>query len=692
MFCFIAAPLLVFLLVASFSLWEMVGLKRFASVIGRDIGDDAAREGMVALEREFREELMLRAEGQALILESRLQRINNSVAGLADIYADVVAGRYVDSDAGFVDNSSGMTGISNDEFSYLRVIPEIVEDTTINAFVPRLAAMRNALRHLCVADDYIVGAGIALPEGIFFSNARRPPPANFNFVQQQWYRRALTHPEQTVWMAPVRLNNEIFIVCSRAVRVDKKSVAVAMIMVSTEAVSRDFVTTTGAETFAFLLSQHGNLVAFENPATSKFNWETATSATAELDERLFAVMRSGSAGIMSVDWHSKKLFVAYQPIPVVNWSVGVALDREIIGASTRKIRNYIGRETNEFKLLTDQYIRRAATVYLLLATLLGIVVAGFAYWMTRSINAKIGALEAGAVRLGNGDFESKINLNGVDELQELAETFNHTATGMKHYIAEFEKNVTERELRNRDMSVAAAIQCSMLPDSADVVAERDEIEICATMRPAKLVGGDFYDFFFVDKHTLFFAIGDVSGKGVPAALFMARTVVLLRDEALERHTPDKIFLAVGNELAKNNDSCMFTTALCGLLDVRSGEILLANAGHPRPFIRHGTGFEQLPLPRGSAIGAMTLNPESFALSRFKLEKGTSLLLYTDGVSEAFNAANEAFGEDGIAVALDGCAAVGPYELEKKLNNALDAFVGDAPQSDDITMLILRFHG
>jgi sigma-B regulation protein RsbU (phosphoserine phosphatase) len=218
---------------------------------------------------------------------------------------------------------------------------------------------------------------------------------------------------------------------------------------------------------------------------------------------------------------------------------------------------------------------------------------------------------------------------------------------------------------------------------------RTEFDIHAILEPAREVGGDLYDFFLLNNDTLCFLVGDVSGKGVPASLFMAVTKTLLKARAHEERTPEEILGGVNNELCADNETNMFVTVFLGILHIPSGHVTCSNAGHNRPFILRKDGsLEQLPKMRGIALGVM--EGFLFASHDFTLQNGDTILLYTDGVNEAMNPEGELFGEERMAEVIKNNSNADAAELTRGLKNAVHAFAGRAEQSDDITIMALKY--
>ncbi|MEK9141514.1 MAG: anti-sigma factor antagonist [Nitrospirota bacterium] len=242
-----------------------------------------------------------------------------------------------------------------------------------------------------------------------------------------------------------------------------------------------------------------------------------------------------------------------------------------------------------------------------------------------------------------------------------------------------------------ELNVGRDIQRSMLPRVFPAFPDRREIELYAVLEPALEIGGDLYDFFMVDDHRLCFVIGDVSGNGVPAALFMAMTKIMVKTRATSDPSPASIVTHVNDALSADNDSCMFVTLYLGILNLRDGTLLTTNAGHNPPLLKRQDGqFEWLTGIDGPMVGPMA--GIAFKETTIQLGPGDELFLYTDGVTEADNRRRELFGNDRLKTVLAKSRAVSVVDRLGEVMQAVRTFAGEAPQADDITMLGLRYHG
>ena len=277
-----------------------------------------------------------------------------------------------------------------------------------------------------------------------------------------------------------------------------------------------------------------------------------------------------------------------------------------------------------------------------------------------------------------------------DEVELLADSFRKMEEDMISYIREFMKATAEKERIGAELNVATQIQADMLPRIFPAFPERQEFEVYATMNPAKEVGGDFYDFFLVDDDHLAVVIADVSGKGVPAALFMVIAKTLIKNHAQNRETPGEVFTQTNAPLCEGNAAGLFVTAWMGVLEISTGKFVYVNAGHNPPLLKRAGGqYEWLKSRPGFVLAGM--EGIRYRENTLELMPGDTLYLYTDGVTEATSSAQELYGEERLQAALNEASELPVSQLLPRIKNCIDTFVGDAEQFDDITMLGLQYH-
>ncbi len=259
---------------------------------------------------------------------------------------------------------------------------------------------------------------------------------------------------------------------------------------------------------------------------------------------------------------------------------------------------------------------------------------------------------------------------------------------IKRFIENLTTTIAAKQKIESDLKIAHKIQADMLPT---VFPKRKEFDIYATMEPAKEIGGDFYDFFFINEDELCFIIGDVSGKGVPAALFMAITKTLLKTEALRELSAGEILYNANNRIVPENDECMFATVLVAILNIKTGNLKFASAGHNPPLLcTKDKGFEYLDLKKSFVLGGMA--NMKFVSCELTMKPNDIIFLYTDGVNEAMNIDDKQFTEPKLKKDINELQDKSVVEIIQGIRKKVKEFVKEAPQSDDITMLTVKFYG
>ena len=319
--------------------------------------------------------------------------------------------------------------------------------------------------------------------------------------------------------------------------------------------------------------------------------------------------------------------------------------------------------------------------------LLGSIIAIFG---AKNISRPIADLTEMTRRIAGGDFTQRITIRAKNEIGALASSFNEMTRRLNESIEHLKQTTAAKERIESELQIAHEIQMSMVPKIFPPFPDRSEFDIFATLVPAKEVGGDLYDFFFIDDDHLCFAVGDVSGKGVPASLFMAVTKTLFKSTAGNGGTPGEILARLNSEICRDNESCMFVTLFCAILNIRTGQIDYSNGGHNLPYYLHHDGVSPLENTGGRALGLVEQSP--YASGRMVLSAGESLLLYTDGVTEAMDVSETLYSDRRLERFLASNRGSSPRQIIGDLVSDVRHFAGGAPQSDDITVLGLLYLG
>ena len=396
-------------------------------------------------------------------------------------------------------------------------------------------------------------------------------------------------------------------------------------------------------------------------------------------------------GISSGCYTTDNLIVGFADINETGWRLFIHLDYDEVLAPVEKIGNTVNSVSTAVTDDINKVVSGTIATFIFIIAVLSLIAVFVSKKLARNITAPIEVLAAGADEIGRGNIDYVIPELGRDEIGSLANTFNGMTLRLREYIDNLTTVTAEKERIGAELDVATHIQSSMLPSIFPKFADNKEFRIFATMTPAKEVGGDFYDFFMVDERHLAIVMADVSGKGVPAALFMVIGKTLIKDHTQPGASLSDVFFEVNNLLCESNSEGLFITAFEGVLDLDTGDFDFVNAGHEMPFIRRaGQNFEAYNVHPGFVLAGM--ENMKFKAGHMKLNKGDRIFQYTDGVTEATSAALELFGMERLENSLNDYKDLAPEELLPAIKKDIDTFVGEAPQFDDITMLCLEYFG
>ncbi|MHB8110721.1 MAG: SpoIIE family protein phosphatase [Syntrophorhabdaceae bacterium] len=428
--------------------------------------------------------------------------------------------------------------------------------------------------------------------------------------------------------------------------------------------------------YGFLISRNGTFVT--HPIKEYIMNETIFSVAEERKD--LTLRESGRKMLRGETGYSlnpvksavsgKPCIMTYVPIKSNGWSLGVLFPYDELMADITNL---------------NHVVLALGTIGLALLALAVVFIA-------RSITKPLTEMADIAGRIGTGDLEALVpRIKTRDEVGKLALALDCMKGSLKEYIQEITTTTASRQKMESELKIARNIQMGILPKTFPPFPERNDFDIYALTIPAKEVGGDFYDFFLIDQNHVCFVIGDASGKGIPAALFMAFTKTLIKAKATSSLDTGKIMEEVNDELSQGNPADMFITVFCAILDTSTGEVTYTNGGHNPPVIlRRGGSVSYLDSPGELVVGIM--DGSRYSTRHFFLYPGDSIFLYTDGVTEAMNDSDEIFSTERLADVLGQCTGRKVSEIITCVNDAVDAFCDKTPQYDDITMVALHYDG
>ena len=436
---------------------------------------------------------------------------------------------------------------------------------------------------------------------------------------------------------------------------------------------KDYVSTiqVGGSGYAFLISNKG--VFITHPDKSLVMNSSVFSVAKELGsdslKEIGQKMVQGQKGIVFLnDFYTKKdSWLVYAPIDSSDWSLGIIIPKAEVLADVNSLSKIV------------------VLLGLIGLFFLSIII----FYISRKITKPLFLLAKAAELIGQGDFDVKVPIIKTgDEVAKLSKSFSIMTKSLKKHIKDLTAATAAKEKIESEIKIAKDIQMSLLNHVFPPFPDRKEIDINAFIKAAKEVGGDLYDFFFIDEKHLCFVIADVSGKGVPAALFMAIVSTLVKIGAENSKSPGVIVKQLNNTLCKNNDACMFATMFLGILDVKTGEIKFVNAGHNPPVIM--SGKEAVYLKSEKNIATAVEDDFDFKEESLVLSPGDGIFLYTDGVTEANNKKDVLFSDMRLLKLANKYKELNTQGFIKKIDSEINDFAGTAPQADDITMLYIGY--
>ena len=402
---------------------------------------------------------------------------------------------------------------------------------------------------------------------------------------------------------------------------------------------------------------------------------------------------NGNTAVKAIEIDGKEYYMAGSPMATVGWAVVSVVDKEVTETPAKNMKENYERINNDAVELYEKNLSGAKKMVFIILIVILILGIANALILAKRIVKPLNHMANRISELGGEDlaFRMEDTYKTGDEIQVLAEKFEEISLKTLKYIDEITRITAEKERIGAELNVATQIQADMLPRIFPPFPDRTEFDLYASMNPAKEVGGDFYDYFLLDDDHIALVMADVSGKGVPAALFMVIAKTLLKNRAQMGGTPSEILTEVNDQLCEGNEAELFVTVWMAIIEISTGKGIAANAGHEHPALRRKDGsFELVEYKHSPALAVMPGIP--FRQHEFELKPGDSLFVYTDGVAEATDSNNELFGNERMLKGLNREPDAEPKKILENVMDSIEDFVEDAPQFDDITMLCFKYFG
>lgn len=582
--------------------------------------------------------------------------------------------------------------------------PELKED------ILRVGTLRNMMLEIVEGSKSLLDCMVSLPEGASIIVDNKPElkigengeVLTYNADRRPWYAGAVVH--KGIYYTPVNpdnYSNGYEVMAGIPVYVDGKLAAVCGCSVLMNDLEQIVIKSKLGDNFdSCLINENGNVI-YSSRQEGELGTDSNTlkslkeSSNADLVTLVNKAL-DGGTGFSLIKLDGKETYIAYAPIETVGWTQLLMVPKRELNRTAYLLASLTNAvlEDNiaESHTTAERTINRTILIALFLLAFSTFTSMLFANHLVRPINR----MTARVSQMRGDDMVfkmEKIYLTN-DEIEVLAKAFSEMSEKMKGYVREIVSITAEKQRMFTELSVASEIQANMLPKHFPAFPDRKEFDLYAVMDPAKEVGGDFYDFFLIDDDHLALVMADVSGKGVPAALFMVISKTMIKNAVLsEKYSgPGEILSEVNNQLCEGNEDNMFVTVWLGILTISTGHLVSACAGHEYPvFYRKDEGFVMERDPHGLSLGAM--EESRYIEVEWQMNPGDLLFLYTDGVPEATNSEEQLFGNDRMMSALAYSWDGGKLDdLLKDVRRQVDEYVGDAPQFDDLTMMCIEYFG
>ena len=591
----------------------------------------------------------------------------------------------------------------------VQLLTEAGLDTDETALAQRLGLIANMsdMMKALYANGIVSSCYIALPEGAMLladdhSAAKFAEDGTLTPIpirERDWYKGAVktgklyyTDVVQDVF------TGQIGIMCALPVYQGNRLAAVVGADLFLDKMAAFVASSDNNGAFSFIVNQYGHVVF--SPRTEgalrvrpPMEAEDLRNSSEESLSAFIASAQTGVTGVTEVSVDGQDYYMVGAPIESVGWTVVCAVSQKAALQPTEMLEaQYDGILSDAMAAFEGGIGNARRTILVLLAVILVLGITG-ALVLSKRIVRPLGVMTERIQSLGGRDlqFFMEDTYRTGDEIEALAEAFATLSARTLQYVDQVKRVTAEKERIGAELSMATDIQASQLPRLFPAFPNRPEFDVYATMTPAKEVGGDFYDFFLVDDDHIGLAMADVSGKGVPAALFMMIARVLIKSHLQNGETPGEALENVNDQLCEGNETELFVTVWLAVLEISTGKGIAANAGHEHPALRRANGEYELVVYRHSPAVA-TLEGIPYKEHTFRMYPGDSLFLYTDGVAEATSAEKELFGTERMLQALNRDPDATPEDTLNHVMDGINAFVAGAEQFDDITMMCLKYIG
>ena len=666
------------------------------------------------IEQVLQNDLARTSEMEAFVTDSIFNRIIGLASSMADVYEAVclVSSYGIPYDVSAINIESLRPNPDMEGALTFQVLnaagADLDNEKTREVVYAILSGMAESFSYAMSNDAVIDSCLVSTPQGITVILDRNPSGKYdadgnllpFDGTSRPWYKLAVeTGKPCFTEIERDSFTGRLELVCScPAYDLDGNLVGVVGMDVFLDSLSRGMSIDPNDRRLMFIVNDDGHIIyspegygiLAERSADNVI--DLRDSGYSEFSEFITEAM-TGKKLVRTVSVGEDNFCMASSPISSMGWTLVSVMEKELLDEPV----DGLVRLTELYSDLTVSMLKAdmlKIQVFVVCIMILVFVIGSIAtLFVAKRITRPIQLMTQRMAEIegDNFDFSMAPEYYTHDEIQVMAKTFADLSARTRKYLATISEITAEKERIRAELDVAAHIQADMLPKVYPPYPDRKEFDLYASMTPAKEVGGDFFDFFFIDRNRIALVIADVSGKGVPAALFMVIAKTLIKTRAQLGGSPAEILFDVNNQLCKGNDSSFFVTVWFAIIDVSTGKGVSANAGHEHPAIRSAGGLYELDKYMHSPPLAMMENLR-YSEHEFVMKPGDSIFVYTDGIPEATDLDNVLMGTGKMLEALNSDPSAGPEKVLSDVQKGVKDFVGGAEQFDDMTMLCFRYNG
>ena len=697
----------ILLLVAAYTaviVYQSGSLKKLTAETNQRQKEAIAEISETTMDAIVADSLTSKAEMAAMLADDLFVRLSSTVQILADNAENLLQTPELYSARPFALPDASMEGKISlqlvGETNRMPEDPAVLEKLSLLA---NLSDVMTALyRNAGTSSVYI-----AVPEGYMLcvddkADARIDEQGNVLTIpirERPWYLGAAQ--SDSIFFTDVlkdTFTGEIGITCTIPIRQDGRLIAVAAADLFLDQMEEAVSNSGDVVHYTCIINNQGHVVfSPQNQGTLRARTaEEAVDLRSSEQADLAAFVRdalNGVTGVRELDLDGDRVYLAGAPVKTLGWAVVSVVDKAATERPTIMMQEQFDSTLNEAATIYNKNLDRSKQTIIVLILLILIMGLTAGDRLSRRIVRPLEHMTNRVRSLGgkNLQFQMEEEYRTGDEIEVLAESFSALSAKTLQYVDQVKRVTAEKERIGAELTMANAIQRSQLPRLFPPFPNRHEFNLFATMKPAKEVGGDFYDFFMVDNDHVALVMADVAGKGVPAALFMMVTRMLIKSRLQSGESVAEALTNVNRQLCENNELGYFVTVWLAVLEISTGKGVAVNAGHEHPVLRRSDGKYELVLYRHSlAVAAM--DGVRFRQHEFQLCPGDSFFVYTDGVTEATNGEHELFGTDRMLEALNKEPDAEPDQLLKNVMDDIHRFMDGEDQFDDITMMCLKYNG